>query len=245
MSADPQGLTFDSGVRDYEAGRTAWPSEVTDDIEATTVLDLGAGTGKLTRVLVTRFPEVIAVEPLPGMRALGEQLVPAAEWLQGTAEDVPVPDASMDAAFVADAFHWFDSRAAVSELGRVLRPGGNLTVLFATWDGSFQPGMPAEALAAVQDVARRTGTSGGPKAMSGAWREGFEDASFAPFEERELRFEHITDRSGIISYYLSMSTIVSRPRSERDALAQRLRALTGEGEQRLRLRARLYRTTRL
>src|SRR5207248_3608785 len=131
--SDPQGLAFDPVAEDYDLGRAGWPAELLDGIEAEHVLDLAAGTGKLTKQLVERFPSVTAVEPLAGMRAVLARNVPEADVLAGGAEEIPLGDASADAAFVAEAFHWFDSAAAVRELARVLRPGGALVVCFNDW----------------------------------------------------------------------------------------------------------------
>lgn len=245
MEADPQGLTFDSAVHDYERGRTGWPDAVVSGITARDVLDVAAGTGKLTRVLVRHFPSVTAVEPLAAMRELGAGLAPEASWLEGSAEDLPIPDGSMDAAFVAEAYHWFDSGLATLELARVLRPGAPLLVLFTVWNGAFEPGLSTAALEAVSLVSRRTGMTGGPKWMSGEWQSGFEGAPFEPFEEVEVPFEHVTDRDGVISYYLSMSTVAARPQDERDALTEELRRLVPDGEHRLALKARMYRTARV
>lgn len=245
MEADAQGLAYDSAVDDYERGRTGWPDELVSGITAHDVLDVAAGTGKLTRVLVRHFPSVTAVEPLAAMRALGASLAPEARWLEGSAEELPVPESSMDAAFVAEAYHWFDSTRATQELARVLRPGTPLLVFFTVWNGAFEPGLSTAALEAVSLVSRRTGMTGGPKWMSGEWRSGFEGAPFASLEEAEIPFEHTTDREGVISYYLSMSTIAARPQDERDTLAEELRRLVPDGEHRLALKARVYRTTRL
>jgi SAM-dependent methyltransferase len=153
-------------------------------IEAEHVLDLAAGTGKLTRVLVERFPRVTAVEPLVGMRTLGEQLVPEATWLGGSAETIPLADASVDAAFVAEAFHWFDSWRSSAELARILRPGAPLVVLFTDWDGCYTPGMPVEAREVFGIVAKRTGPAGAAKLKTGAWQQGLTTGSFAPLEKR-------------------------------------------------------------
>jgi SAM-dependent methyltransferase len=237
-------LTFDAAVRDYERGRTGWPEAVMDGVLGNHVLDLAAGTGKLTRSLVRRFPKVTAVEPLVSMRELGARLVPAATWLDGTAEALPLSDSDVDGAFVAEAFHWFDSRRAVAELARVVRSGGLVTVLFTVWDGSFEPGLSPEALEAVEEVSRRTGSTGGPKWMAGRWQEGFTSETFGPLEERDIPFEHVTDHEGVISYYLSVSTIAARPQDEREALAERLRVMTPPGEHRLSVRARMFRTVR-
>jgi SAM-dependent methyltransferase len=245
VGADQQGLVFDSSVLDYERGRTAWPDAVVEGIDAEEVLDLAAGTGKLTRLLVKRFARVTAVEPLPSMRTLGAELVPEATWLEGTAEAIPLDDASTDAAFVAEAFHWFDSKRASEELARVLRSGAPLRILFTTWNGSFDPGMPPEAKKAFAVVARRTGPAGGAKMETGAWKDGLTAAAFAPLTEWRVGFVHVTDRSGMISYYLSISSIAARPQAERDTLREGLESLVSQGDQHLSLTALVYDTHRL
>lgn len=245
MGADQQGLSFDSSALDYERGRAAWPTAVVDGIDADEVLDLAAGTGKLTGLLIDRFGQVVAVEPLPSMRSLGAELVPEALWLDGTAEAIPLGDASMDAAFVAEAFHWFDSQRAGEELARVLRPNAPLRILFTTWNGAFEPGLPPEAKAAFAAVARRTGPAGGAKMESGAWKEGLSTAAFAPLAEQRVGFDHITDRDGMISYYLSISSIAARPQPERDALRNELESLVSDVEQTLSLTVLVYDTHRV
>ena len=245
VSGDSQGLTFDPVVEDYERGRAGWPAAVASGVEADHVLDLAAGCGKLTRVLVGSFAQVTAVEPLDAMRALGERLVPSARWLAGTAEAIPLRDGSVGAAFVAEAFHWFAPQQATSELARVLRPGSPLLVLFTVWDRAFTPEVPVGALEAIQEMANHTGPTGGPKWMTGSWRDGFAEAPFASLQEHEIPFEHITDDSGVISYYLSMSSIAARPAEEREVLRTTLRKLIPAGEYRLALRTRLYTTRRL
>lgn len=243
--SDAQGLVYDPAVRDYEQGRTRWPAAVADGVAGSTVLDLGAGTGKLTRALVPCYDEVIAVEPLQAMRALGETVVPSAEWREGTAEAIPLRDQSVDAAFVADAFHWFNSAAAATELARVLRPGGTLVVMFAVWDGTWHPPLPAAAGEAVEVVSRRTGEAGAAKFKRGDWRAGFAGAPFSPFVEREVTFSHKAVRANVIAYYLSMSTIAARPDHERRDLAAELTKILPDAEYRLNLRAETHRTTRL
>src|SRR3954452_3714546 len=129
--------SFDSVAEAYERARPGWPAAAMDALvdrlgldERSAVLDLAAGTGKLTRALVPRFASVIAVEPLDGMRAVLEQVVPGARALAGSAEAIPVDDASVDAIAVAEAFHWFEPEAAVAEMARALRPGGGVAVLY-------------------------------------------------------------------------------------------------------------------
>ena len=94
------------------------------------MLDLAAGTGKLTRVLAEHADDVVAVEPLDGMRRVLERRLPHVRVLAGTAEAIPLADGAVDAVFVAEAFHWFDLPRAVAEIARVLRPGGGLAVLW-------------------------------------------------------------------------------------------------------------------
>ena len=130
--ADARGtwyLPSGSGERwpdDYERGRPGWPPDVVDVprlLSSAKVLDLGAGTGKLTRLLVPAFRRVVAVEPQDAMRRVLEAVCPEAEAHAGNAAEIPLGDASVDAVFVAQAFHWFDNESALAEIARVLRPG--------------------------------------------------------------------------------------------------------------------------
>ena len=239
-----QALAFERAADDYERGRTGWPDGICDGIAARTVLDLAAGTGKLTRVLIRRYPRVIAVDPLPAMRSVGERIVPDAEWLDGAAERIPLPDASVEAVFVAEAFHWFDPVSATREIARVTRSGGAVVVAFTEWEGAFEPTIPSAALQIMQALSDRAGVTGGPKWRSGAWAAGFAGAPFLPLAHRAIPFVHRSDAAGVIACYLSMSTIASRPQSERDELAKRMRELVPEGEYLLRVRAEVYTTHR-
>ena len=103
-----------------------------------TVLDLAAGTGKLTRLLVPSGANVIGSEPIPEMRAELERRVPQAVALGGTAERIPLVDQYVDAVTVAQAFHWFQAEEAVREIRRVLRPGGGLALIWNTRDDRNQ-----------------------------------------------------------------------------------------------------------
>jgi len=119
-------LVFGSAAADYAAHRPDYPgSAIAWALEHTPgprVLDLAAGTGKLTAGLLDR--DVVAVEPDPGMLEVLRADLPQVEALPGTAEDIPLPDASVDAVLVGQAVHWFDPARAWPEIARVLRPGG-------------------------------------------------------------------------------------------------------------------------
>ena len=243
--SDPQGLRFDAVAEDYELGRASWPAEVVEGVEGVVVLDLAAGTGKLTRLLVDRFPRVIAVEPLPRMRAVLERVVPAAESLEGTAEAIPLADASVDAAFVAEAFHWFDPGAAAAELARVLRPGGALRLVFNVWKSPFRPSLGPDARELLRGLTARAGPGGGPKVVSGEWKRGFAGQPFTPLEERHVQHEAVTNRDGAVAHLVSTSAAASLPEEERLALAESLRRAIARRTYRVEIDTHLYEARRL
>ncbi|HEU4363243.1 MAG TPA: class I SAM-dependent methyltransferase, partial [Mycobacterium sp.] len=132
-----RSLSFGSQAAAYERGRPSYPPEAIDWLlpaDAHNVLDLGAGTGKLTTRLVERGLDVVAVDPIAEMLEVLRGALPATPALLGTAEQIPLPDSSVDAVLVAQAWHWFDPARAVPEVARVLRPGGRLGLLWNTRD---------------------------------------------------------------------------------------------------------------
>ena len=136
-----RSLSFGSQAAAYERGRPSYPPEAVDWLLAPTdtwvardVLDLGAGTGKLTTRLVERGLQVIAVDPIAEMLEMLRTALPDTPALLGSAEQIPLPDNAVDAVLVAQAWHWFDQERAVAEIARVLRPGGRLGVLWNTRD---------------------------------------------------------------------------------------------------------------
>ena len=133
--------SFESVAADYERHRPEYPEEALRwaveqfGLEpGAHVLDVGAGTGKLTRGLVALGYDVVAVEPGASMLNQLRTAVPEAEALEGPAEAIPLPDESVEAAFAAQAYHWFDRDRALPELHRVLGPGGGLALLWNWWD---------------------------------------------------------------------------------------------------------------
>jgi len=134
-----QARSFDQVAAMYAAVRPDYPTAAVAWLlppEARRVLDLGAGTGKLTRQLVDAGHDVVAVEPSPQLRAELAAYVPEAELLEGGAEQIPLPDSDVDAVLVGQAFHWFDQDRALPEIARVLRPGGRLGLLWNFDDDS-------------------------------------------------------------------------------------------------------------
>jgi SAM-dependent methyltransferase len=180
---------FERGATDYERGRPAYPDAAIALLWRTlgigpgsVVMDLAAGTGKLTRALVGRGAAVIAVEPVAGMRRQLVAAVPDARVREGTAEHLPVDDASVDAVLVAQAFHWFDIPAAAAEIHRALVPGGGLGVVRNEWDESVPWVGDLRAL-----IARHAGEP--PHRHGRRWRAALEATGlFTPLEEEV--FDH-------------------------------------------------------
>ncbi|MCR6481469.1 methyltransferase domain-containing protein [Amycolatopsis sp. OK19-0408] len=203
------------------------------------VLDLGAGTGKLTLGLAELGLAVTAVEPDPEMRAELGRVVPSATSLAGRAERIPLPDAAVDAVFVGQAFHWFDVPAAMTEIGRVLRPGGVLVPMWNYEDESVP--WVAEYTALGRDGARRP-------AATDDLRQ-FEHPAFEMFESD--RFRHVQRRTAesLLETIATYSLVIVSTPEKRQALLTRLREFlasnpaTANGEfdlplQTLALRAR-------
>jgi SAM-dependent methyltransferase len=193
---------------------------------AATVVDLGAGTGKLTRLLAERFARVVAVEPAPAMRAVLARLCPTAEVLAGADDDVPLPDASVDAVFAAQSFHWFDD---ADEIARVLRPRGLLVAMFNGPDSPVEPSIDAAL-----DVLRERL----PSALDydpfdlGAGRRP-ELRQFEPFRHVCLPNVQQFDRESLVAFYASMGWVADLPDDERVPLLDAFRArLTADAYER-------------
>jgi SAM-dependent methyltransferase len=137
MSVHPSARAFDDAAELYDRVRPGYPPEaiawftrVLGLGDGRTVVDLAAGTGKLTAALLSTGARVVAVEPSEGMLAVLRKAAPEAEALAGTAERIPLADASADSVLVAQAFHWFEHDVALPEIHRVLRPGAGLGLVF-------------------------------------------------------------------------------------------------------------------
>jgi ubiquinone/menaquinone biosynthesis C-methylase UbiE len=238
---------FGNSAREYELGRPEWPEELIERVASdldlgaeSTVLDLGAGTGKLTRALVARFGRVIAVEPDDAMRGVLEKVVPAAEALPGRAEAIPLPGNSVDVVFTAEAFHWYASDETVGEIVRVLRPRGGLAIFWNIDFGETEPPMPETVDAVLDEAFARGGSPGLSKVLSGFWRKPIEAAPFEPLQEVEIERTVDSDTERWLANMLSVSSIASQSEEERAALATRLRELLPQSEYRWRVRTAVY-----
>lgn len=209
--------SFGAAADVYDRSRPSYPVEAVRwalPEGAHRVLDLGAGTGKLTSVLLDLGLEVVAVEPSEQMRAR----IPArAEVLAGTAEAVPLPDGSVDAVLVGQAFHWFDVDASLAEMARVLRPGGTVGLLWNERDES------AEWVRAVWEL-----WSGDPERMDASAPFASVDGFSAPEHER---FEHSQplDADLLVDLVASRSELITMPEDERVEVLHRVRELAPDG----------------
>jgi ubiquinone/menaquinone biosynthesis C-methylase UbiE len=187
---------FQRAAGDYELGRPGYPAEAVERLRreigietGQTVVDLAAGTGKLTRLLVELLPaEVIAVEPVAGMRAQLELVLPEVSVLDGTAERIPLADGVAHAVFVAQAFHWFRVPEAAAEIARVLDADGALAIVRnQEAEADTAPGVAA-ALAVVRERVQF------PSTRHRTWREELEQTGvFEPFREWTIANDLVQD----------------------------------------------------
>jgi SAM-dependent methyltransferase len=220
----------DRWPEDYERGRPGWPIEcvrISALPPTAIVLDLGAGTGKLTRLLVSTFDRVLAVEPADAMRRLLVASCPEAESLSGVGQEIPLPDASVDAVFAAQAFHWFDDESAVAEIARVLRPRGALVLMWNLPAGPWEPSTAAAEELLNQwmptDLDHIPLDLGGPHASSG-WRPAAGDSPFETFEAAVLPNPQTLDRDGLVAFFASMGWLADLPDGERLTLLEDVRS---------------------
>lgn len=212
---DPARIGFGAGADAYAKGRPTYPPEAVAWIAercaigpGRTVLDLAAGTGIFTSLLVGTGADVVAVEPVAGMRAK----IVGARALDGTAESIPLPDGSVDAVTVAQAFHWFRRHEALAEIARVLRPGGGLALVWNRRDES-EPWVKrmsdvlewrAHAVSAYDTVD---------------WQAVIDVAGdFGPVEHRTFSWEHVVDRQALAERVRSISYVAAMDEAGRESL---------------------------
>lgn len=209
--------SFADVVDAYERGRPGYPDEavrwlVGDD--PVDVVDLGAGTGKLTRSLVALGHRVTAIEPLAEMRAELAKVIPGARALDGSAEKIPLPNGSADVVVSAQAFHWFDHPVAVPEIARVLRARGRLALVWNVRDDR-DPWM--ERLSTI--IGNESGETLTIITESGL---------FGPLETATFSFEQVLDRKGLLDLVLSRSYLAKLTPPERQPVLDAVAALYDE-----------------
>lgn len=226
---DAAARGFQRGADDYERARPSYPADAVAFLverlgigPGTRVLDLAAGTGKLTRLLAPTGAELVAVEPVPAMRAVLVDAVPAADVLDGVAEAIPLPDASVDAVTVAQAFHWFDAPAALAEITRVLRPGGGLGLVWNVRDES----VPWVRRFTEITVERSGGTPYRRDYTFQHWQDELAAVGgLTPLETRRFRFDQEVDVELVVDRAASISFVSALPDDQRHAVLAEVRTM--------------------
>ena len=222
-------LGFAAAADTYTRGRPGYPPELMPWLAkdlglgaGATCVELGAGTGKFTRLLARTGAAVIAVEPVAEMRAQFAAALPAIPALAGTAQAIPLPDQGADVVLCAQAFHWFGTPEAVREIHRVLRPCGRLGLVWNVRDEAVDW---VAALTAI--LAPYEGDT--PRFRTGRWREAFAEGGFTELEETCFPYRHVgTPQEVILDRTLSVSFIAALPLAEQARVEARLRALIAE-----------------
>jgi SAM-dependent methyltransferase len=221
--------SFDGVAEAYERGRPRYTPEVVAAVAAAAgggprLLDVGAGTGRMAGPLLRAGFDVVAVEPLDGMRTILARNAGPERALSGRAEALPLEDVSVDGAVCCDAWHWFDGVRAAQELARVVRPGGGVVVCVthpvwrsgketpAWWreHGEIYASLPKDDHPFHSGSHRPDGLEGHP--------------AFEAMELRNVPFGHATDREGILAHYTSMSFVASLAPERRDDVLAALEA---------------------
>jgi ubiquinone/menaquinone biosynthesis C-methylase UbiE len=212
MRAMERARAFGAFADSYERGRPGYPAEAIAWLlgdEPLDVLDLGAGTGKLSRALAAADHRVTAVEPDTGMLAVLRRTSPQVAALEGSAEDIPLPAASVDAVTSGQAFHWFDPERALPEIARVLRPAGVLGLLWnmrdenVPWQAALNEALRAERRE-IYSHERMIATLGG-----------FGEAEYATFP-----YSQPIDRATLLEAIQSRSYVILLPERERADLLE-------------------------
>ena len=217
---------FSAEAQSYARGRPDYPAELlhwlTDNLNVgagKVVVDLGAGTGKFTKLLVQMGADVTAVEPVEAMRAQLVNGLPGVRCLAGNAEAIPLETSSADAVVCAQAFHWFANKEALREIHRVLRAGGMLGLVWNVRDESV------DWVAAITNIINPY-EGDAPRFYKGDWRKPFSGEYFTAPEGSSFGYQHVgTPQEVILDRFLSVSFIAALPEPEKAGVAAQLREL--------------------
>jgi SAM-dependent methyltransferase len=200
----------------YPPDAVAWLVDALGIGPGRTVVDVGAGTGKFTKLLEATGARVIAVEPLAQMRTALVDELPGIDIREGTAESLPLGDGWVDAITVAQAFHWFHLPHALPEFHRVLRPGGRLGVIWNAIDKSVPWVAELDSIIGVTRVGAPHSSEAGTADL-GDW--------FGPKVRGRFGHVHVHDRASLLDRVQSMSFVAVQPEAVRDDIFARVGAL--------------------
>ncbi len=214
-----EAQTYSQGRPEYPAELLPWLADQLGAVRGNTVVDLGAGTGKFTQLLVRTAADVIAVEPVQAMRNQLSGKLAQVPVLEGTADAMPLDSASVDALVCAQSFHWFATEPALAEIHRVLKPGGKLGLVWNVRDESV------DWVAAITEII--TPYEGDtPRHYKGEWRKPFTGRYFSSLEKSSFPYQHVgAAREVIRDRFLSVSFIAALPPQEKTRVESQLQTL--------------------
>jgi ubiquinone/menaquinone biosynthesis C-methylase UbiE len=231
VALHPLAAQFAGVAEAYERGRPGYPPAVVGAVAAELnvspggrVLDLAAGTGTLTRALVAGGYDVVAVEPLESLRATLTEVVGPERVREGVAEAIPLPDGSVEAITVADAFHWFDQPAALGEMRRVLVAGGGLALISTIPDWSSAPWGHELGTLISEKRSAHPYFDGAPWQETLASTQGWS----APWLVRVMTVQPASPQQ-LVDYVTSFSWVAAMPADQREEMLARVAELTATG----------------
>ncbi len=213
----------------YDQSRPEYPADAVARLgyelkltSSSVVVELGAGTGKFTRLLAQAAPSgarIVAIEPIENMRRKFATLLPSIELLDGTAERLPLPDSSAEAVVAAQAFHWFDYAKALPEISRVLRPGRMLGLIWNIRDDSI------DWVARLEEITHPHSYVS-PRYVSDEWRRAVEASGlFSRLGCYESRHAHPGGPETVIERVASSSYIACLPQDEKSRVLEQVHHL--------------------
>lgn len=214
-----EARTYAQGRPDYPAELLPWLRDTLGALPGAAVVDLGAGTGKFTRLLTATGATVTAIEPVEAMRAELVARLPQVRAVAGTADAMPLEPAAADALTCAQAFHWFAHEAALVEIHRVLKPGGRLGLVWNVRDESVD--WVAQITRIITPYEGDT-----PRFHTGAWRLPFNGRHFSALESSHFAYSHVgTPQEVIIDRIQSVSFIAALPGAAKAQVVEQLQHL--------------------
>lgn len=217
---------FDRAGDSYERGRPEYPQDAIDFLTETlqinsssTIVDLGAGTGKFTKLLRRSETQLFAVEPVEGMRKKFHALLPVIKMLEGSAESIPLKDQSVDAVIVAQAFHWFNGELALKEIHRILKPNGKIGMIWNARDES------KDWVARLKDIIDPH-EGGAPRYKTMRWKNAFDETNlFSRLHLRHFSYIQTGTVDTVVDRIGSISFISALPELQRNEVLNQVRNL--------------------